>query len=330
MPLRLTNRTLRTRMSSILEREGLAGKVRFAADTIGVAENTLRALIRDDWDQLSRETIERICDRFAIQIDDLFELAPVNFWQPFLDADEIPILTEGTTAFRTFDEGLRVVDSLQRLLPAVRFVTAPIAADPRQVLEDVGRRSCIVTGSPRSNRATEVILSDHFDAEPFNPDPTNRAKIPFRFVFPDGEQVTKNYSTAEPFRGSRSRSGLGIWDSRRRHFIVEVDWWSREEYLQRVIESGHDGAIVMVIRHGSGSTETRTIVVAGFSAVGTVGAMKALLRDFRDLEPVPGARHVLGVVDVTFQKLRPDQDERLILGYRWKHLEGGRKRIAVS
>ena len=56
----------------------------FTAASIGIAPNTLRTLLRDDWDQISRDAIERVCDRFQCGVQELFELTPDNFWAPFV------------------------------------------------------------------------------------------------------------------------------------------------------------------------------------------------------------------------------------------------------
>ena len=75
---------------------------------------------------------------------------------------------------------------------------------------------------------------------------------------------------------------------------------------------------------------SKTIILGGFSGSGTEGAAKALVRDFRHLEPVDGARHVLGIVEAIYDKTIPNQDNRVLVGVRWKLLSGGRKRIDRS
>ena len=72
------HRLMRSRLREFLTADDLNHLSRTAAG-IGIAPNTLRKLLRDDWNQVSRNTIERVCDRFGLQITDLFELVGGTF-----------------------------------------------------------------------------------------------------------------------------------------------------------------------------------------------------------------------------------------------------------
>lgn len=321
-------RVLRTKLQKYLS-VGERQQVGFTAKSIGIAPNTLRTLLRDDWDQLARDSIERVCDRFQLDIGDLFEFAPDGFWSPFEKAGQYTILagTASGNSLRDTRTAATLAMFLQSVLLEVDVVTKASPSEPDEIVDYVRKHNCIVVGSPLSNRATEVVLSRHFGAQPFETGLKNRAKIPVRFVFKKRGRQAKNYAMIEPWSAGRGdASGLGICNQDGTQMIVEVDWWSKAEYLRRPIRRGRDCGLLCVINKPfRTSRDVKTIVLAGFSQTGTQGAARALARDFRSLEPLGSARHVLGIVEAVYKKL-PNQDSRSLVGIHWKYLTGGRKR----
>ncbi len=305
----------------------------FTAASIGIAPNTLRTLLRDDWDQISRDAIERVCDRFQCGVQELFELTPDNFWAPFVREGRCTIFRGSSEEWIWDDTAAeRVARFLDSNLPSVRVSTRPVPEDPSELVEYVQSHNCVVVGSPRSNPGTEVLLSRHFAAEPFVPSRENRAKIPVRFVFQKDDEALKKYASVEPWSERRGKkSGCGICDKKGTTLIVEADWLPKAEYYSRTVNKGRDCGLVLAIKKPFGTTrDVKTIILGGFSGSGTEGAAKALVRDFRHLEPVDGARHVLGIVEAIYDKTIPNQDNRVLVGVRWKLLSGGRKRIDRS
>ena len=223
----------------------------FTAKSVGIAPNTLRTLLRDDWDQLSRDSIERVCDRFQLGIEDLFELEPDTFWAPFEKAGRYTILA-GTGSGKSLKDrrtAATLAMFLQTILPGVDVQTEASPSESDKIVDYVRNHNCIVIGSPRSNPATEVVLSRHFGAQPFVADPKNRAKIPTRFVFKKRDKLAQNCSVIEPWSPDRAReSGLGICNQDGTRLIVEVDWWPRQEYFRRPIDRGRDCGLVCVIK----------------------------------------------------------------------------------
>ena len=325
-------RVLKTKLQALLSDEEQQ-RVKFTAESIGIAENTLRALLRDDWDQLSRDAMERVCDRFECGIGDLFELIPDNFWAPFEREGRCTIF-RGSVKQWVWDDiaAARVARFLDAHLPSVRVNTSMVPEDPSELVEYVQSHNCVVVGSPRSNPGTAVLFSRHFDAEPFVPSPENRAKIPVRFVFQKDDEALKKYAVVEPWSGRRGKkSGCGICDKKGTKLIVEADWLPKAEYYSRTVHRGRDCGVVLAIKKPFGTTrDVKTIVLGGFSGAGTEGAAKALVRDFRHLEPVGESRHVLGVVEAIYNKTIPNEDNRVLVGVRWKLLSGGRKKIDPS
>ena len=322
-------RVLKTKLRERLS-EAEQEQVSFTAKSIGIAPNTLRTLLRDDWDQLARSSIERVCDRFGLEVQDLFELAPDDFWAPFEKAGRYTII-RGTRKGEFRDQLAIAIlgQSLHTLLPSVGVRMKSFLEEEEKIVDYVQNNNCVVVGSPRTNPATEVVLCRHFGAQPFVPSAENRAKVPVRFVFPKDDRIVKSYTTVEAWSGLRGKgSGLGVCDGTGRELIVEVDWWPKEEYFSRTVLRGRDCGLLCVIKRPFGTIrDVKTIILAGFSTPGTEGVARALVRNFRDLEPVHSARHVLGVVEAIYNKTIPNIDNRGLVGVQWKFLTGGRKRI---
>jgi len=321
-------RALRTRLVDLLSDDQKAS-VGFTADSIGVADNTLRTLLRDDWDQLARETIERVCDRFGLEISELFELVSDNFWRPFEESNEYMVLRGDKAKDLPRDARARtiVTNYLADSFPSIAGTTRDGLADVNEIVEYVRSHNCIIVGSPQSNRVTEVVICRHFGATPFDPSDANRQKLPVRFVFPKARRQTS--AMAEPWRAVfGGKSSVGLCDMNAERLLAKVDWWPRENFLRRTIARGRDAGLLLVINKPlETKKDVKTIVLAGFSAMGTEAAAVALTREFRNLEPLSGARHVLGVLEAIYKKTTPHQDKRELIEHHWKHLEGGRKRI---
>lgn len=323
-------RVLKTRLKELLPREDQES-IGFTAESIGIAPNTLRTMLRDDWDQLARDSIERVCDRYGFGIGDLFELVAEEFWSPFDEATEYTII-RGTAKSKESDlrdesAATMVALFLKSSYQSLVRHNKEYSGNETELVDFVKEHNCLIVGSPRSNQATEVILSKHFGARPFTPE--DRAKIPVKFVFPRGEEITKKNTTAEPWSARAGNgSGCGLIDNKTGELIVEADWLPRNEYLSKTIRKARDCGLVLVVNKPFGTTKkVKTILIAGFSGIGTEGAARALVRDFRDLEPLPGNRHVLGVLEATYKKTIPNQDNRILERVRWKFLSGGRKKI---
>lgn len=323
-------RVLRTRLREILAREGLS-QIGFLAESVGVAENTLRTLLRDDWDQLARDTIERVCDRFQLDVADLFQLHPDSFWTPLLRTNKYVVIRgmrKSQGRVLPLDAAARsvVTKYLNGTFPGLIGTFIDDLDKPADIVECARNNNCIVVGSPRSNPATEVILSHMFGAEPFVDTLSNRCKVPFRFVFRNPSDAPS--AVCEPWKSDSRSSGVGIYDGKATQFVVEIDWLPFEDYLRRTIHKGTDCAMVAVVnRPFNASKDVKLILLAGLSGIGTEAAALALTRDFRNLEPAPDKKYTLGVLEAYYKKTRPNEDNRILTGYRWKYLSGGRKTL---
>ena len=68
--------------------------------------------------------------------------------------------------------------------------------------------------------------------------------------------------------------------------MTEVDWWPRNQFLRKKFRGGLDCGLVLVVNKPFDTDrDVKLIVLAGFSGIGTEGCARALVQDYRDLEP---------------------------------------------
>ncbi len=327
-------RTLKTRLATILDDQTRAA-VEQTAKSIGIAPNTYRKILRDDWNQLARKTIEKVCDRFDLEISELFQLVSDNFWKWFEDANEYYILksklggSDPGDVYQARDAKARsiVTNFLKDSFPTITAHEKTLdIRNEDEILEYLRGHNCIVVGGPKTNPLTEIVICRHFGAVPFDATQANRRKLPFRFVYPEGRHLG---ALAEPWNPRFGpRSTVGVCDGKAQRLIAVVDWLPERDYFQYTTGEGRDAGVVLVISKPFATKKNvKTIVLSGFGRMGTEAAAQTVTRDFRELEPLPNARHVLGIREAIFEKLIADKDMKTLIDHRWKYLEGatGRK-----
>lgn len=322
------HRIIRSRLREYLSRDELMHLRRTAA-SIGIAENTLRALLRDDWSALSRGVIERVCDRFRLQITDLFEFVGSTFFESFGRTQRCVLLRSGGPSHAHYDAQARSILTAfisASVDPGIDFFIKD-STDESEILRMVRSENCIIAGSPRTNAATEIVLAGLFGAVPFTPTASERAKIPFKFVLPQNNDVRS--TLVEPWRANRgTTSGVGLCEKSCDRMFIEVDWLPVNEFMTRTIQKARDVAIVAVIDRPFGATNNvKTVVLAGLTGIGTEAAAQAICRDFKDLEPAAGGFSI-GVVEAIYNKPIPNSSQRNLVSYGWKYLRGGRRDIS--
>jgi DNA-binding Xre family transcriptional regulator len=300
------------------------------AQQIGIAPQTLAKMLTDQWDYVSRDAIERTADYLDLEVWQVFEFVPVNFWKPIEDRKQCTFLRGSQDPDATEDEFTIPgpdVDATNVVFPSVRrFVANARYIDhERDVAELIDRamhENCIVIGSPKSNAATEILLSRFFDAQPFDSNQDNRLKIPFGFCWPEVGSLEKESSlTCSGIARKRTklRPGIAVQGGP----FVEADYLAADDFKRWNPEKpARDCGLVFVANNPFGTTlDVKLIVLAGFSGIGTLGAAKALIEDFRYLEPTPKKNFVFGVVQVWYTKDRNDET-RTYKRFRWKYRTG--------
>lgn len=160
-----------------------------------------------------------------------------------------------------------------------------------------GRRSC------------SIALALLFGAEPFNPEPENRDRIPVHFL---GMIPDKNRKSASVEGGSRHGLAVRVQDGEPRKFL-KADWIPAAEYAAFEGE-GQDVAILVCCNRPLGTdNDVTTIMIAGYSGPATLfAAQAATAGNIPDLRPeqTPG-KPVSAIVKFRYKKkpkFRPSLD----------------------
>lgn len=313
------------------------GKSKLATE-IGVSAQKLTAMIDDDWQYITRDSIERTADYLGLKAEQIFEFVPVGFWNPIERANGATFLRgsrEATTSQKEFripwydDQATDVVRNfLRELLPSFNQSDFADHGQDRDVLLELAKeQNFIVIGSPKSNAACEVLLSQCFGAEPFDPSEENRKKIPFGFCWQDDSPIVEMSALTCSDRARKDtkfRPGIAL--KTRIHVAADYNL-DEAAYLESRTNKGRDCGIVFVANKPFGTShDVKLIVLAGFSGTGTVAAATALVQDFRYLEPMGAEPYVYGVVAARYSKTA-HTDHRELTDVRWKFRKGGRRPI---
>lgn len=305
----------------------------YLAEQIGISTQKMNAIMNDEWEYITRDAIERVADYLNLKAAEVFEFVPVDFWKPVENANRCTFLRGLQKSKRIKnefhiprydDEATSTVKSFLRdsLLEVEEPIVVDHSEDEVELLERVRRDNCIVIGSPKSNTATEILLSRFFGAEPFDPTPENRRKIPFGFCWPDdGELAARSSLTCSALARKETKYQPGI---ALKGVHVAADHQPAEKFHKWHTKKGRDCGLVFVANKPFGTDkDIKLIVLAGFSGIGTLAAAKALIQDFRYLEQVDSENCVYGVVGATYSK-GADSSLRKFRDFSWKYRKGGR------
>lgn len=331
----MLTRILKVHLGEHLERlASEIGKSKLAKE-IGVSAQKLTAMMNDDWQYITRDALERTADYLGLGADEVFEFVSVDFWKPIEQTNGVTFL-RGSSEKRGDneefqmpwydDQATEVVGNLLReLLPNYdQSDFADHGQDRVQLIERARQQNCIVIGSPKSNAACEILLCEIFGAEPFDPSPENRNKIPFGFCWEDNNPIVERSSLACSDRARKDTKGRpGIALKSRIH--VAANYFTDAAIFRKwKTKSGQDCGLVFVANKPFGAVHNvKLIVLAGFSGVGTVAAAKALTHDFRYLEPQGTESYVYGVVAATYSK-NAHNNHRELIDFKWKFRKNGR------
>lgn len=324
----MQSRLLRIKFSEPLQKQLESGRSRLQlAKSIGISPQKLTAMLNDDWAYVTKDAIERTADYLGLAVEEIFELQPVEFWKQikdhnfyFLRGSGKQTIFEVNVARADDDASNEIKNFLGGFITEFRY--KDYAGDEEELINLVKTQNCILIGSPKSNSATEIILSRFFGAVPFDSSQPNRLKIPFGFCWPDDDPNVEHSSlTCSAFARRKTKHQVGIADKAGVH--VEADFMPIEEYRAKSIKKGRDCGIVFIANRPFKTAENvKLIVLAGFSGIGTLGAAKALIRDFRQLEPTGKDRCVYGIVECKYSK-PAHSEERTLRDFEWRYRKGG-------
>lgn len=337
----MKTRILKTNLAEPLNRRLAEEHTKSAlAKKIGVSTQKLNAIMRDEWEYITRDALERTIDFLELEVSDVFELVPVDFWKPIEDAKGSILLRgsqEGISKDQQYiprydDEATHVVKDFMRkfLLDCAEPPFADHRQDEAELLKKAKGQNCIVIGSPKTNAATEILLSRFFDAAPFDPSVENRRKIPFGFCWPDDSEIVPEIVQRSSLACSaiarkevQNRPGIAVIDGTH----VEAHYKPLKEFLEWKTNEGLDCGLAFVANKPFGTKlNIKLIVLAGFGGMGTLAAARALVEDFRYLEPLGEETCVYGIVEGKYRKSK-NTDVRELRSFRWRYRNGGHSPI---
>ena len=306
------------------------------AKKLGVAPQTITAMINDDWEYITRDSIERVADYLELPASSLFEFIVTDFWKPIREKRSCTFLRGSEKAqpqsrdlqIPRYDSNATqtVENFLHEFFPGFQGgILAPHSEDENELINRTSRENCIVIGSPKSNAACEILISRFFGAEPFNASEPNRRKIPFGFCWPESTPLVQQ-SSLTCSRGAReetkNKPGIAL-----KGIHIPADYKPGHTFTQWSTSDkdkfGRDCGLVFVANGPFESVGTKLIVLAGLSGIGTVAAAKALIKDFRDLEPLENELCVYGVVEGRYTKAA-NSEVRKYRSFEWRYRSGGR------
>lgn len=305
------------------------GKARFAR-AIGVHATTLNGLLGDTWDRIERDTIEQLCAYLDCRLEELFTIGPSQFWQPLRDAKSYRVLRgvlQSHDVKTPLEENAKtsIINSVHAHCPGIKGGFAPALTNQKTILALARKHNCIVIGANSANASCEVLISRFFGATPFDRDPENRSRIPFRIVRPGPD--LKSAFIESPRPGLGTRTGYGIISEATDQLIVETDWLSEDSYLAAELNKGHDAGLVLVANKPFETVKKiKFMLIAGFSSAGTLAAAQAVARDYKELEPLAPGGYTIGIVDAIVDKAA-GAENRELRKFSWVYLEGGRRRV---
>jgi hypothetical protein len=294
-------------------------------------------MLNDDWDYITRSAIERAADFVGLEASEIFKFEPVEFWKQieteqqctFLRGNQDQRANGPNVTIRVSDNDAtnEITDFLREFVPQFEFVDH--RRDEAEYLKQARSENCIVIGSPKSNAATEILLSRFFGAKPFDSSDEERFKIPFGFCWPSDTDLVKGSTltcSTIARRKTKQRTGIAVKDG----IDVPANYMTKAEFTTWSEKNAKDCGLLFVANKPFGTDrDVKLIVLAGFSGIGTLGAAKALIEDCRYLEPNPGERCVYGIVECRYSKL-PNDDVRTYIDFRWKYRSGGYMPIGVK
>ncbi|MDW7680764.1 MAG: helix-turn-helix transcriptional regulator [bacterium] len=290
------------------------------AKRIGVSRTTLYSLFNDDWKQIQRETIEKVCDFFHCDVSELFEIQEEPFWTSVKTVGEVCFIFGGTLAgkeeksyigqwdikvMHSFTEHLNRMSGKQRI-NIFSKTSLEFGKDLQTIIEFIKTHNTIIIGSPKANRITELVLAKLYGAEPFNPSSDNREKIPYRFVRPQewGESKLESAVTEISANGKLR----GIFSQKSKQVIAFSEYF--DDFFNRRIEHGRDCGLLVVVNRPFGTTvDVKTIILAGYTGLGSYGMAQLLLKERNNLEPRT-SKPLERVAQFEFKKMSPDIDDR--------------------
>jgi transcriptional regulator with XRE-family HTH domain len=310
----MQTRSLKLRLQQLIDQRHKGMTLREIAQNLGLnAEVVVRRYLRNEARRLDRNVLERACDWLDVDIGQLLELVPCNFFPP---GDKLLSLFTKEESQDDY-EGLSELGKLFNNLE----IKKAVVQDPVALTRYVYERNCAIVGSPHHNSAGEIALCTLFGADPRDTSDENRRKLPLLIEAPaewhdasalvintvETDSVPQRCHVMVPESGEKSDDlTFGKKSSR-----ATADLYPLKDFKQVSFGKAKDFGIILVADHWVGSDRkmpVRTYWLSGFSSVGTLASLWSLKNDVRgfslDTSPDKPGEFILCIVQTTFRKQR--------------------------
>lgn len=243
---------------------------------LGLDARTIDKLLKDDdidqW-RLDRSKLHQLVLFAHAHGYELFRVVPHPIWRSF-EGKEVAIFRGSGKADAPVEDHL--TKHFERLHAQTHSSTVPDGIE-----EAMKTKNCVVIGSPKANRASEIALSLLWGAEPFGKEEANRDRIPVHFL----GMTDQGGPSAILQQSSRHGLNVRIPNSKARKYI-KVDWLPAERY-GAYKGDGQDAAVLVACYQPLGTTEdVTTIVIAGYTGLSTlVAAQEATSKRIPEIQP---------------------------------------------
>ncbi len=185
---RSVSRVLSLDVAEAIKGSGYSAKLPDVVRATGLHRETVDRLLKDNASTINRHALERLCDYYGLTLADVLKFEPTPFWTELTERRTLILCSESSN-----DRVILGIETLRQQFKD-RFdleTETHFSNDPEEIVQLACDNNCVVVASPVVNDATEILVAKHFDAEPFNPEPANRRKIPFRIVLASGHRLAQ-------------------------------------------------------------------------------------------------------------------------------------------
>jgi hypothetical protein len=305
-------RSLKLRLSELLAAKHPHTKFTSIAESLGISDTTLRKYLRNEALSLERRVIEKACDLLEVDIAELFELVPCDFFP--VGKQPLKLIRHGRN---TGLDDFGTISQLHQFFGKNGILTEEeMCGSPAEIVECIRTHDCLIVGSPRTNAAGELALCSLFQADPNAATRENRRKLPLLM------QAPQEWHAPSALIRTLTKSGqlplqcaLEVADSSEKFAEkttrATADYFAPETFAANKIDHGKDfGVLFIASRQSSVRPPVRTYWVSGFTSVGTQASTMVLESDFRSFNMDTGG-FVLAIIQATFRKPPNSQERRL-------------------
>lgn len=325
---------LKSSLREIMEAEGIT-KVEFAKK-LGISRVTLDKILNNDWEQIQRKTIIKLCQYLGKEIGEIFYLESETIFGRLKETGHVNIIIGGRTPYKSVpDEGINRIalgywDMLawSELLPELRAVvpkkfTLSIHTFPARIAEeqplsadDIKRANelltsgdtCLIIGCPKTNPIFDLCYETIIKSQE-----SKASTPPYEFRW-DPPSIVKWKSTFSLRSVNEEHSEQGIYSADAKKTLPVTP---RNEIRQKINCDLPDAGIIILCLNYENSNTT----IIGFGGLGgpaTLGCIRAFLKQEEDLDrhvQLRNSKSLIKPVFVTFRKrTNTPYDDRYLTG----------------